>query len=71
MPCYPIDEGNGRVGFVCMANEPVKLWHNGQAYLFEWTGGCGWMPVNQDGTERLTPVPAAVWCKLSKLPRGD
>ena len=54
-----------------MGNEPVEIWHNGKTYLFEWTGWCGWIPVNKDGTERLTLVPAAVWRKLDQLPRGD
>ncbi len=49
MPCLSI-----RDGFVCIGNEPIEIQHKEKVYLFEWTGGCGWMPINKDGSERLS-----------------
>jgi len=73
MPCLPVTERckNGKhrqIGFLCVGNEPIKIQHNGKTYLFEW-GGCGWMPVNKDGSERLSRVPNAVWDKLAQVER--
>ena len=66
MPCIPIKDG-----FLCVGNEPVKVGHNGRTYLFEWSAGCGWLPCNKDGSQRLSPVPGAVWEKLeAAYPKG-
>jgi hypothetical protein len=65
-----VPAGNGkrrRVGFVCVGREPIEINHGGRTYLFEWTGGCGWMPVNRDGSERLSRVPNAVWEALERV----
>ena len=63
MPCIPLKDG-----FLCIGNDPVAVEHLGRTYYVEWTA-CGWVPVNQDGSERLTPLPKAVWDKVEKLPR--
>jgi hypothetical protein len=64
MPCVPLLDRGRRVGILCMGNEPVEITHQGKRYLFEWTGASGWVAVNQDGTERLSPVPSAVYRQL-------
>ena len=66
MPCIPIKDG-----FLCVGNEPVQVEHNGRTYRFEWSAGCGWLPCNRDGGQRLSPVPKVVWEKLeAKYPEG-
>ena len=62
MPCVRIP-----YGVVCIANEPVIV----GAYRFEWTASSGWVPVNKDGSGRLSPVPAHVWEEVEKLPRPE
>ena len=52
-------------GFLCVGNEPVSV----DGYLFEWTAACGWVAVNKDGSERLSPVPKHIWDKVERLPR--
>ncbi len=70
MPCIPLREGNKQIGFVCVGNEPVSV--GGGKYQVEWTEWGGWVFVNEDGSERLSPVPAWVWAEVEKLPRpGD
>lgn len=61
MPCIPIPNG-----FLCVGNEPVAVTYRGKQYLFEWTAWCGWIPLNKDGSERLSRVPNAVWNLLPK-----
>lgn len=64
MPCIRMKDG-----WLCVGNDPVTVEHGGKAYLFEWTAACGWVAVNKDRSERLSPVPGAVWDKVDKLPR--
>lgn len=64
MPCIPLKNG-----FVCVGNEPVAVKHNGRTYYVEWTAASGWVPVNRDGSERLSPLPKAVWDRVKMLPR--
>ena len=73
MPCIPLVNHRKRViGYVCMGNEPVSVEYHGKVYRFEWTGACGWMPVNLDGSQRLTPMPKGAWEKLEREhKRGD
>jgi len=67
MPCLPIlGKFREKVGFICIGNAPVEIKHKDRTYRFEWTGGSGWIPVNKNGTLRLSPVPQAVWDKLEK-----
>ena len=70
MPCVEIREKGNRRGFICFRNEPVRLTHpskyNRRVYYFEWTPASGWMPVNRDGSERLSPVPNGVWRALER-----
>ncbi len=67
MPCHRIGDA-----IMCIGDEPVEIHDRGKVYLFEWSGGCGWLPVNRDGSERLTPVPGRVWDALEKkYPRKD
>lgn len=65
MPCLPLIDRSGsrprRIGFVCFRNEPVEIAFGGRTYQFEWTGWCGWMPINLDGSQRLTRVPNGAW----------
>ena len=63
MPCIPFRE-NGRASFVCVGNEPVAITYRGRVYRFEWTASSGWIAVNKDGSERLSPVPAGAWTEL-------
>ena len=66
MPCYLTPNG-----VLCTGNEPVSIEHNGRTYRFEWSAGCGWLPCNKDGSQRLLPVPVAVWEKLeAAYPKG-
>lgn len=67
MPCLPLMQGQKHVGYVCVGNEPVSVEYRGKAYLFEWHAFCGWLACNKDGSERLSPVPKAVWEKLDEL----
>ena len=55
MPCIPVKDG-----ILCVGNEPVKVC----GYLFEWSAGCGWIPVNKDGSERLSQIPKHVLDRL-------
>lgn len=76
MPCLPMLERTStgthrRVGFLCVGNEPVAVEHNGRTYRFEWTAWCGWMPVNLDGNERLSPVPVGAWDAIGRVERPD
>lgn len=57
----------GKRDFLCVGNEPVSVKFNGTAYLFEWTAASGWMPVNKDGSERLSPVPKGAWDEIEKI----
>jgi len=61
MPCIPI-----RDGFLCVGNDPVSVEYPGRTYRFEWTAAAGWMPVNLDGSQRLSPVPKGAWMLLLK-----
>lgn len=63
MPCFPIlnNRGTKRVGFLCVGNEPVVIYYRNTTYRFEWTASSGWIPVNRDGSERLSPVPVGAW----------
>ena len=64
-PCLPLHDGRGhRVGSLCVGNEPVSVTFNGRTYRFEWTAACGWIPVNQNGSERLSGVPDGAWDAL-------
>ncbi len=63
MPCHRIPG----FGVLCVGNEPVEIRFNNRTYLFEWTAGCGWLPCNEDGSERLSPVPEGAWEKLLKI----
>ena len=63
MPCIPFRE-HGRTSFVCIGNEPVAITYRGRVYRFEWTAASGWIAVNKDGSERLSPVPAGAWTEL-------
>jgi len=65
MPCLPISNG-----FLCIGNEPVEINYYGKHFLFEWTEWCGWLPVNRDGSERLSAVPKAVWERISTMPHS-
>ncbi len=56
MPCIPLKKG-----VLCVGNEPVSVVYRARTYRFEWTSACGWVPVNKDGGERLTPVPVGAW----------
>ncbi len=69
MPCLPIlnSRGNKRIGFLCVDNEPVELRYKEKIYRVEWTAACGWLAVNRDGTERVSPLPKAVWDMVDKL----
>lgn len=58
MPCVRI-----RDGILCFRPAPIEVQHNGKTYLFESHPGCGLMPVNRDGSERLSRVP---WCVYDK-----
>ena len=60
-------------GFLTLGGPDVAIEHNGRQYHFEWTESSGWVPVNQDGSERRSRVPNAVWEKLSAVqrPRGS
>jgi len=62
MPCHHVDKNT----FLCTGNEPVSIEYNGRTYLFEWNAGCGWLPVNQDGNQRLAPVPDGAWDALER-----
>ena len=62
MPCIRISNG-----FLCLANEPVTV----GKYQFEWTASSGWVPVNKDGSGRLSPVPDRVWAEVEKLARPE
>ena len=62
MPCIPIPGG-----VVCVGNEPIEV--GGGKYRVEWTSACGWVPVNKDGSERRSPLPAWVWEEIERLPR--
>ena len=65
MPCRPIGKPGKLIeGFVCYGNEPVKINDGGHVYRFEWTASSGWMPVNEDGSQRLTRVPNGAWDAL-------
>ena len=68
MPCIPIKTGR-RTGFVCLGNEPVEVHYKGCCYRFEWTAASGWVPVNRDGSRRISAVPKAAWSKVEKMPR--
>ena len=50
---------NGAI--ICVPNEPVEIVYRSRKYYFEHTAWAGWVPVNKDGSGRLTPVPRAVW----------
>ena len=65
MPCIPI-----RHGFLCVGNDPVEVEYRGKTYRFEWTGACGWMPVNKDRSQRMSPVPNGAWDKLQAQESG-
>ncbi len=69
MPCIPFKIGGG-TGILCVPNEPVEIRDGAKVYLFEWTGGCGWLPVNKDGSQRLSPVPRRVWKLLYETPES-
>ena len=71
MPCTPLMKGKKRAGFLCVGNDPVEVKHGSETYRFEWTSASGWCPVNKDCSERLSPVPKAVWAKVDKLPRPE
>ena len=76
MPCLPltVPASGGkrrRVGFLCVGNEPIEIKHNRRTYLFEWHAWCGWLPVNRDGSQRLSRVPGAVWVKLARVERPN
>jgi hypothetical protein len=72
MPCVPIlNHRNRRIGFACVCNDPIEIRHRGRTYRFEWTEASGWMAVNRDGSQRLSPVPLAVYRRLDKLPRPN
>jgi hypothetical protein len=60
MPCIPFRE-HGHTSFLCVGNDPVSVTYRGRTYRFEWTSASGWIPVNKDSSERLTPVPAGAW----------
>ncbi len=67
MPCFPIGKpGQCIGGFICCGNEPVEIMHGGHVYRFEWTAASGWMPVNKDGSQRLTRVPGGAWDALER-----
>lgn len=66
MPCHRI----GKRDWLCMGNEPVEIRHENRRYWFEWTAASGWIACNEDGSERLSPVPKAVWDKVDQLGRG-
>lgn len=53
-----------------LGNEPVLILHRGKAYRFEWAGAAGWLPINRDGSERLSPVPKGAWEALKGLRGG-
>ncbi|KKM88750.1 hypothetical protein LCGC14_1255580 [marine sediment metagenome] len=59
MPCTPIKDG-----ILCTGNRPFSIKHKGKIFSFEWTAASGWCPVNSDGSERLSPVPAGAWDKF-------
>ena len=59
MPCIPIEDG-----ILCTANRPLSIRFKKKLYSFEWTAASGWCPVNQDGTQRLQPVPNGAWDKF-------
>jgi len=52
------------MSFLCIGNAPVAIMYQGQTYRFEWTASSGWIPVNKDGSERLSPVPTGAWKKI-------
>lgn len=62
MTCIPTKDG-----ILCIGNEALAIEYNGKVYLFEWCSGCGWMHVNLDGSERLSPVPVYVSNKLGMM----
>ncbi len=62
MPCYPTKNG-----VLCVGNDPVAITHDGKTYRFEKNFWSGWMPVNLDGSERLTPVLVGAWDKLTAM----
>lgn len=65
MPCIKIPRGYGMpYGFVCVPNDPVAVEYGGKTYRFEWTEASGWIPLNRDGSQRLTPVPRGAWKAL-------
>lgn len=67
MPCREITDRRGkRTGFICFRNEPVSIKHFNRVYRFEWTASSGWVPVNKDGSGRLTLVPDVIWNELKK-----
>ncbi len=70
MTCRPIlDRNSRRAGFLCVGNEPIELVYLARTYWVEWTESSGWIPVNKDGSERLSPLPPEVWDMVDKLPR--
>ncbi len=72
MPCFPITNtaGTKRVGFLCVGNEPVAIRYRDQVYRFEWTSGSGWVPINRDSSERLSPGPKGAWEALLAVEAG-
>jgi len=53
-----------RNGILCTGREPTKIFHNKRTYFFEWSTWSGWLPCNDNGDERKSPVPNAVWDRL-------
>lgn len=66
MTCYRIRDDIP--GFVCIADAPlIIVKHSGKTFRFERSAACGLLPVNANGTQRLSPVPGAVWDKASEI----
>lgn len=76
MPCLPLSVPTGkgkrrRIGFVCIGNEPVEVEFAGRKYRFEWTAASGWVPVNLDGSGRLSGVPSGAWRAIERVKQPD
>ncbi len=66
MPCIRLFTG----AIVCVSNDPVEVKFRGKTYRFEWHYWSGWMPVNRNGDERLSPVPKGAWKVLEAAEAG-
>ncbi len=66
MPCIRLFKDT----IVCVRNEPVSVKYRGKTYRFEWHSYSGWMPVNKNGDERLSPVPNGAWKIIEAAEKG-